>query len=219
MKEFGSKVAIVTGSTGIGRGTAKRLAADGASVVVCGIDAAANRALQKESDDSGLALRVELCDVSRPEQVQEAVAKTVRQFGGLDLIVNSAAIHPFGTAVETDPETWNRCMAVNLGSAYLLAHFGVPEMKKRGGGSIVIVARGCRLCRFEGRSSQLDARSRAGPRERSHSRQFHQPGIHSHAHAGTLSRSFFAERAGREGVGKVRRGTSARPGWHGRRGR
>ena len=140
MKEFGSKVAIVTGSTGIGRGIAKRLAADGASVVVCGIDAAANRALQKESDDSGLALRVELCDVSRPEQVQEAVAKTVRQFGGLDLIVNSAAIHPFGTAVETDPETWNRCMAVNLGSAYLLAHFGVPEMKQRGGGSIVIVA-------------------------------------------------------------------------------
>jgi meso-butanediol dehydrogenase / (S,S)-butanediol dehydrogenase / diacetyl reductase len=140
MKEFESKVAIVTGTTGIGRAIAKRLAAGGASVVACGIDAAANHELQQQSEASGLTLRVELCDVSRPEQVQAAVAKTAAQFGGLDLIVNSAAIHPFGNAVETDPETWNRCIAVNLGSSYLLAHFGIPEIRKRGGGSIVIVA-------------------------------------------------------------------------------
>jgi NAD(P)-dependent dehydrogenase (short-subunit alcohol dehydrogenase family) len=140
MKDFEGKVAIVTGTTGIGRGIAKRLASGGASVVACGIDPAANRELQQESDADGLALRVELCDVSRPDEVRAVVAKTVAQFGGLDFIANSAAIHPFGTAVETDPETWNRCIATNLGSAYLLAHFGVPEMKKRGGGSIVIVA-------------------------------------------------------------------------------
>jgi NAD(P)-dependent dehydrogenase (short-subunit alcohol dehydrogenase family) len=140
MKEFENKVAIVTGTTGIGRAIAKRLLAGGASVVACGIDAAANRELQQESDAKGMALRVEQCDVSRPEQVQAAVAKAAVQFGGLDFIANSAAIHPFGDAVETDPDTWNRCMAVNLGSAYLLAHFGIPEMMKRGGGSIVIVA-------------------------------------------------------------------------------
>jgi NAD(P)-dependent dehydrogenase (short-subunit alcohol dehydrogenase family) len=140
MKEFESKVAIVTGTTGIGRAIAKRLASGGASVVALGIDAAANRELQQQSDAVGLALRVELCDVSQPEQVQAAVAETAARLGGLDFIVNCAAFHPFGNAVETDPETWNRCMAVNLGSSYLLAHFGIPEMKKRGGGSIVIVA-------------------------------------------------------------------------------
>src|ERR1700722_6950451 len=140
MKEFESKVAIVTGTTGIGRAIAKRLASDGASVVACGIDAAANRELQQQADASGLSLRVELCDVSRPEQVEAVVGSVGGQSGGLDIIVNSAAFHPFGNAVETDHETWNRCMAVNLGSSYLLAHFGIPEMRKRGGGSIMIVA-------------------------------------------------------------------------------
>ncbi len=140
MKEFESKVAIVTGTTGIGRAIAKRLAWGGASVMSCGIDADANHELQQESDAEGYALRVELCDVSRPEQVQALVAKAAARFGGLDLLANSAAIHPFGSAVETEPETWNRCMAVNLGGVYLLSHFGIPEMRKRGGGSIVVVA-------------------------------------------------------------------------------
>jgi meso-butanediol dehydrogenase/(S,S)-butanediol dehydrogenase/diacetyl reductase len=140
MNEFESKVAIVTGTTGIGRAIAKRLASGGASVMACGIDTPANRELLQESDRLGYALRVELCDVSQPEQVQAAVAKTIAQFGGLDFIANSAAIHPFGNTVETDPETWNRCMDVNLGSVYLLSHFGIPEMRKRGGGSIVVVA-------------------------------------------------------------------------------
>ena len=140
MKEFEGKVGLVTGTTGIGRGIALRLASGGAQVVACGIDAAANRELQQIADDRKLPLRVELCDVSKPEQVQAAVAKTVAQFGGLDYIANSAAIHPFGNSFETDPETWNKVMAVNLGSVFLTAHFGIPEMKKRGGGSIVIVA-------------------------------------------------------------------------------
>lgn len=140
MKEFAEKVAIVTGTTGIGSAIAQRLASGGAGVIVCGIDAAANSELQRAADAKGFALRVELCDVARPREVQAVVAKAAAQFGGLDFIVNSAAIHPFGTVVETDPETWDRCMAVNLGSAYLLAHFGVPEIRKRGGGSIVVVA-------------------------------------------------------------------------------
>ncbi len=140
MKEFEGKVAMVSGTTGIARGIAIRLASAGASVTACGIDTAANRKLQLESDAKGIALRVEMCDVGRPEQVQAVVAKTVETFGGLDFIANSAAIHPFGNAVETDPETWDRCIAVNLGSVYLLAHFGIPEIKKRGGGSIVVVA-------------------------------------------------------------------------------
>jgi meso-butanediol dehydrogenase/(S,S)-butanediol dehydrogenase/diacetyl reductase len=140
MKEFEGKVGLVTGTTGIGRGIALRLAAGGAKVMACGIDGAANRELQQIADGQKLPLHVELCDVSKPEQVKAAVAKTVGQFGGLDFIANSAAIHPFGNSFETDPETWNKVMAVNLGSVFLTAHFGIPEMKKRGGGSIVIVA-------------------------------------------------------------------------------
>jgi meso-butanediol dehydrogenase / (S,S)-butanediol dehydrogenase / diacetyl reductase len=105
MREFENKVAIVTGTTGIGRAIALRLAAGGANVIACGIDAAANRELQQISDANHATVRVELCDVSIPEQVQAAVGKAVAKFGGLDFIANAAAFHPFGNAVETDPET------------------------------------------------------------------------------------------------------------------
>lgn len=137
MKEFENRVAIVTGTTGIGRAIAKRLAVGGCWVMACGIEAAANQELQHEATAGGLTLRVEQCDVSQPGQVQAVVSKTVATHRRLDIIVNAAAIHPFGTAVETDPDTWNRCMMVNVGSIFLLAHFGIPEMKKHGGGAIV----------------------------------------------------------------------------------
>jgi meso-butanediol dehydrogenase / (S,S)-butanediol dehydrogenase / diacetyl reductase len=137
MKDFENKIAIVTGTTGIGRAIAKRLGADGCRVVACGINSFANRELEVEAQASGLLISVEHCDVSEPNQVKAVVGKTVAAHGGLDIIVNAAAIHPFGTAVETDAESWNRCMMVNVGSVFLLAHFGIPEMKKRGGGAIV----------------------------------------------------------------------------------
>jgi len=140
MKEFDGKVAIVTGTTGIGRAIAKRFAADGANVLVCGIEVAANQELAADAKTNRLSLRVEQCDVTQPDAVQALVAKAVREFGGLDVIVNAAAFHPFGSVVETDLENWNRCMMVNVGSIYLLGHFGIPEMKKRGGGSIINLA-------------------------------------------------------------------------------
>ena len=138
--EFEGKVAIVTGTTGIGRATAKRLAQGGAKVLCCGIDSVANAALSAEVKSAGLSVTVRQCDVSRAEEVQAAVQAAVAAFGGLDIIVNSAAVHPYGTAVETDLETWNRCLAVNVTGIYLLAHYGIPEMKKRGGGAIVNLA-------------------------------------------------------------------------------
>ncbi len=140
MKEFEGKVALVTGTTGIGRAIAKRFAKDGADVLACGIEAAANRDLALDAKVNGLSLLVERCDVTQADAVREVVAKAVREFGGLDIIVNAAAFHPFGTVVETDLEDWNRCMMVNVSSIYLLGHFGIPEMKKRGGGSIINLA-------------------------------------------------------------------------------
>jgi meso-butanediol dehydrogenase/(S,S)-butanediol dehydrogenase/diacetyl reductase len=138
MKEFAGRVAVVTGTTGIGRAIAKRFAAGGAQVVACGIDAAGNEELAR--DGVGLRLQVETCDVTNLDEVRAVITKAVAQFGGLDIIVNAAAIHPFGTVVETDFATWNRCMMVNVGSIYLLAHLGIPEMKKRGGGAIINLA-------------------------------------------------------------------------------
>jgi NAD(P)-dependent dehydrogenase (short-subunit alcohol dehydrogenase family) len=140
MNDFVGKVAIVTGTTGIGRAIAIRFATGGAKVIACGIEASGNDSLSKDAARLGLGLQVELCDVTNPDQVKAVIAKAVGNFGGLDIIANAAAIHPFGNVVETDLATWNRCMMVNVGSIYLLAHFGVPELKKRGGGSIINLA-------------------------------------------------------------------------------
>ncbi len=140
MNDLAGRVAIVTGTTGIGRAIAIRFAGGGAQVVACGIEKSANHELTRDAAKLGLTLQVESCDVTDLEQVRAVIASTVGQFGGLDIIVNAAAIHPFGTVVQTDLATWNRCMMVNVGSIYLLAHLGIPEMKKRGGGAIINLA-------------------------------------------------------------------------------
>ncbi|HEX4008019.1 MAG TPA: SDR family oxidoreductase [Acidobacteriaceae bacterium] len=140
MTSFAAKVALVTGTTGIGRAIALRFAADGAQVVAAGIDEKANAELNALSRQRGLPLFAERCDVSDAASVQALVAATIRRCGGVDILVNAAGIHPFGNVVETEPEIWNRCFAINVGSVYLLARAVIPEMKKRGGGCILNLA-------------------------------------------------------------------------------
>ncbi|MDR3373992.1 MAG: SDR family oxidoreductase [Ancalomicrobiaceae bacterium] len=139
-QEFQGKVALVTGTTGIGRASALRLGADGASVLSCGIDAAANAALAEAARADGLQIVTRKTDVSIEADVGAAVAECVQRFGGLDIIVNAAAVHPYGTVVTTDWATWTHCMTVNIGAIYLTAHFGIPEMLQRGGGAIVNIS-------------------------------------------------------------------------------
>jgi len=140
MSDFAGKAAIVTGTTGIGRAAALRLARGGASVVALGIDETGNAALADLAKAEGLAIMVRHADVSLPVEVEAAVAVTVDACKGLDIIVNSAAIHPYGDAVTTMPETFARAMAVNVGCIHLTAHYGVPAMRKRGGGAIVNIS-------------------------------------------------------------------------------
>jgi meso-butanediol dehydrogenase/(S,S)-butanediol dehydrogenase/diacetyl reductase len=138
--DFKGKVALVTGTSGIGRACAIRFAQGGASVLALGIDEQANAELAAAADAGKLSIVARLTDVAVADQVKAAVAEAASRFGGLDVIVNSAAIHPYGDAVATSPETFARCMAVNVGSIHLTAHFGVPEMRKRGRGVIVNIS-------------------------------------------------------------------------------
>lgn len=140
MRELDGKLALVTGTTGIGRAIALGFAKGGARVMACGIDDVANRELAEEAARQGLALEVEHCDVSDPQSTEHAVATAAQKLGGIDILVNAAAIHPFGTVLETEPEIWNRCMAVNVGGTYLMSRAVIPEMQKRGSGSIVNLA-------------------------------------------------------------------------------
>jgi len=137
---FENRGAIVTGTTGIGKAVAKRLARGGARVLACGIDAGANASLKSEAAAEKLTIEIQQCDVSSASDVETGVQRAIKLFSGLDILVNAAAIHPYGTATETDIATWNRCLSVNVTGIFLFAHFCVPEMRKRGGGAIVNVA-------------------------------------------------------------------------------
>ena len=134
--DFTDKIVLVTGTTGIARAVAIKLASLGAQVVALGIDEKGNAALAH--DAQGIIVR--RTDVSVPDDVQAALREIEQQFGGLDIIVNSAAVHPYGDAVQTSPEVFANAMSVNAGSIHLTAHFGVPLMRKRGGGVIVNVS-------------------------------------------------------------------------------
>jgi NAD(P)-dependent dehydrogenase (short-subunit alcohol dehydrogenase family) len=137
LEQFNGKTALVTGTTGIGRAIALRFAKGGANVVAYGADEAANKELMSVASEKGLPLAVETGSVIDPAMVQSLVTGAAKRFGGISILVNAAAIHPFGNVVELDFETWNRCMAVNVGGIYLLAHYVIPEMKRSGGGCII----------------------------------------------------------------------------------
>ncbi len=134
--EFENKSTIVTGTSGIGRAIALRLARGGARVLACGIDAGANASLMNEAQAENISIEVRQCDVSRAADIEAAVAC----IDGPDILINAAAIHPYGNAVETDLETWNRCLTVNVTSIFLFAHFCLPAMKARKSGAILNIA-------------------------------------------------------------------------------
>jgi NAD(P)-dependent dehydrogenase (short-subunit alcohol dehydrogenase family) len=138
--DFQGKSAIVTGTTGIGRAVAKRLAQLGAAVLSCGNDPVANEALAREAAAEKLNIRVRETDVSVPEQVKDTVEDAQSGRRGLHIIVNAAAVHPYGNAVETQLDVWSRCLAVNVTGVFLMAHFGVPVIKRSGGGAIVNIS-------------------------------------------------------------------------------
>lgn len=136
--EFTGKIALVTGTSGIGCASARRLAQGGAKVLALGIDPAANAEFDALAKAEGLPMASRRCDVSDDAQVAAAVADCITRHGRLDIIVNSAAVHPYGTVLTTDPATFARCMAVNVGSIYLTARHGIPHMGQ--GGAIVNIA-------------------------------------------------------------------------------
>lgn len=140
MADFEGRVALITGTSGIGRAAALRLAEGGARVLACGIDGEVNDALDAIAAERRLNIRTRRIDVSIPLDVQASVETAVHAFGGLDIIVNAAAVHPYGTVVTTEPSTFAAVMAVNVGSIHLTAHYGIPEMVKRGGGAIINIS-------------------------------------------------------------------------------
>lgn len=133
-----ARLAVVTGSAGIGLGVAERLLADGYGVLLCGISPGDNAAARTRT--AGRPIEVVELDVSAEAQVAALAAGLRARIGGLDALVNCAGIQPYGTIETTTPADWRRTIEVNLTGYYLMAHFLYPFLKARGSAAIVNIA-------------------------------------------------------------------------------
>ena len=133
------KVAIITGGAkGMGRGMAVRFAAEGCAVAIADIAIKeAEEAVAEIKKKGGKALALK-CDVTDIKQVGETVAKVVKQFGKIDILINNAGAIAAHTPVEDlTEEAWDKVLALNLKSDFLFCKFVVPYMKKQKSGKII----------------------------------------------------------------------------------
>jgi NAD(P)-dependent dehydrogenase (short-subunit alcohol dehydrogenase family) len=137
------RVAIVTGAgstTGIGAAYARGLAEAGASVVVGDLRAEGAQEVAAALTADGLTVTPTQVDITDPASVAAMAELTVQQYGGIDILVNNAAMMAEITqvpVVDFDLDEWNRVFAVNLTGAMLCSQAVVPHMRQRGGGRIV----------------------------------------------------------------------------------
>lgn len=138
---FKDKVAIVTGAgQGIGEHYAKALAAEGAAVTIAEINADIARRVADEIVASGGKAIHTATDVSSEDSCAESVQKTVEAFGGLDILLNNAAIYAGmrrKSWMEIELDYYRKFMEVNFESVLLMTRAAFPALKERGGGAIV----------------------------------------------------------------------------------
>ena len=137
-----NKSIIVTGAgSGIGEGIAKRLAEEGAAIVVNDlVPAGAQRVCDEINALGGQACAVP-ADVTRNEDMKRLVDSALQQFGRLDVMVNNAGwTHRNQSALTVSEEEFDRCYAVNVKSIYLSCLHAVPIFRAQGGGSFINIA-------------------------------------------------------------------------------
>jgi NAD(P)-dependent dehydrogenase (short-subunit alcohol dehydrogenase family) len=127
---------------GIGRAAALRFAEEGARIVVADIDVKAGRETAASVGAAGGEALAVAGDVALEADVQRMVDEGARRFGALHVLYNNAGVlwkDRDRSVLETDSQSWDRVMAINLKSAFWVTKFGIPHLQRAGGGSIILM--------------------------------------------------------------------------------
>ena len=137
------KVIFVTGGgSGMGRVAAEAFCREGARVAVADLTEEAGQAAAETAKAAGGDAFFVRCDVSKEADVRGAIAATVERFGRLDVLYNNAGIMMAEDHSVTDTEewVWDKTLGVNVKGIYFCCKYGIPEMVKGGGGSVINIA-------------------------------------------------------------------------------
>ena len=151
MGRLDGKIAIITGAaSGIGKATARRVAAEGARTVVADLDAAGAKQVASEISAAGREATGIRADLGDNDSVRAMVEAAVTAYGGLDILHNNAAATSLAATRDlpvsaADPDVWDETMRVNLRGALVAIQAAAPYMIARGGGSVINTASGSGL--------------------------------------------------------------------------
>ncbi|XP_075425102.1 dehydrogenase/reductase SDR family member 4-like isoform X1 [Ascaphus truei] len=139
-KVLDQQVALVIGSThGIGLAVARRLAQDGATVLLNSRKQENVDRAVRELTEEGLNVSGTTCHVGKAEDREKLVETALKRYGKINILICNAAVNPnVGPLLETTKEMWDKVFGVNVISHFLMVKLVVPHMQKEGGGSIII---------------------------------------------------------------------------------
>lgn len=141
LKQFdlhGRSALIVGGNRGLGLAMAEALAEAGANISIAARDEKTNLSSQQLiQSDYGVKCISNICDVMNEQSVKDAVANTVKQFGKIDILINSAGINIRGKIEDLSMDDFNKVQQVNVTGAWLASREVIPGMKKHGYGRII----------------------------------------------------------------------------------
>jgi len=136
-----NKVAIITGSAqGIGKGTAKLMAQEGAKVVVADIDAPKGEETVAEIRAAGGEASFIRTDVEQEAEIIAMVQFAIDRYGKLDVLMNNAYWNKWGSVLDLNVEDWNKAVNVMVRAIYLGSKHAIPYMERNGAGSIINTA-------------------------------------------------------------------------------
>lgn len=138
MARMSGKVVLITGAaSGLGKADARRLAEEGATVILSDISESGAQVAEEIARDTGQTTRFYKQDVTDEQGWKDIVANIEKEFGGLDVLVNNAGIVIVATPEDTTLQQFRLANAVMSESVFLGCQAAIPAMKKRGGGSII----------------------------------------------------------------------------------